>query len=264
MDVETLDPVGVRVTGARLPEIGEPEVATLRGLLAEHGVVVLPDQDDVTDADFVAFLRRFGPMAFTKGEASAPGFPDLNVVSNVGRTTPPKSTWHVDTSYVREPPAYTALRAVQIPERGGETLFSDQHRAHDTLDPDLRADLEGRSILHVVSGVVLEDGDESEAWHPILRPHPLTGRPGLYLTTPARCAAVTGMSDEEAARTVERLFDHSTRPDNVLAHSWSPGDVVMWDNAGVLHRADHSDVTGDRVMHRGMVAAHRPTAAAGA
>ena len=50
------------------------------------------------------------------------------------------------------------------------------------------------------------------------------------------------------------LFDHSTRDDNVLRHSWAPGDVVMWDNRCVLHRADHDGVIGDRVMHRGMVA----------
>jgi len=256
MDVETLDPVGARVTGARLRDIGPEDVYALRRILADHGVVVLPGQDDATDEDFVAFLRGFGPMAFTKGEAHAPGAPDLNVVSNVGRATPPKSTWHVDTSYVAEPPAYTALRAVQIPEEGGETLFSDQQRAYETLDPELRAALEGRDIQHVVTGVQLEDGDEGSAWHPILRPHPLTGRIGLYLTTPARCAAVSGMADEEAERTVLQLFEHSTAPHNVLAHAWSPGDVVMWDNARVLHRADHSRVVGDRVMHRGMVASH--------
>jgi taurine dioxygenase len=257
MDVETLDPVGARVTGTTLAGIGPPEIEELRTLLAEHGVVVLPGQDDAGDEDFVAFLRRFGPLAFTKGEASAPGFPDLNVVSNVGRTTPPKSSWHVDTSYVARPPAYTALRAVRIPDRGGATLFSDQWRALDTLDPDLRELVEGRSILHVVTGVTLEDGDEHEAWHPVVRPHPLTGRPGLYLTTPARCAAVSDLSPEESEDVVARLFDHSTRPENVYAHDWRPGDVVLWDNARVLHRADHADVRGDRVMHRGMVAAHR-------
>ncbi|MDO9408316.1 TauD/TfdA family dioxygenase [Patulibacter sp.] len=257
MDVETLDPVGARVTGTTLRDLGPDGIEELRGLLAEHGVVVLPGQDDATDEDFVAFLRRFGPLAFTKGEASAPGFPDLNVVSNVGRTTPPKSSWHVDTSYVRKPPAYTALRAVQIPEQGGATLFSDQARALTTLDPALREMVEDRSIRHVVTGVVLEDGDEHEAWHPIVRPHPLTGRPGLYLTTPGRCAEVSGLSDEEGEDVVARLFHHSTRPENVHAHAWEAGDVVIWDNARVLHRAEHSDVRGDRVMHRGMVAAHR-------
>lgn len=256
LHAETLDPVGARVTGARLPDVDPDGIDELRRLLADHGVVVLPGQDDVTDDEFVAFLRRFGPMAFTKGEAHAPGQPDLNVVSNVGRTTPPKSTWHVDTSYVREPPAYTALRAVQIPAEGGETLFSNQHRAYETLPGDLRGTLEGRSIEHVVTGVQLEDGDEAAAWHPVFRPQPLTGRIGLFLTTPARCAAITDMTAEETERTVAALFAHSVRPENVHAHAWSPGDVVMWDNACVLHRADHSRVVGDRVMHRGMVASH--------
>jgi taurine dioxygenase len=257
MDVTPLSPLGARVTGTRLSEIDADGVAELRRLLAEHGVVVLPGQDDADDDEFVAFLRRFGPMAFTKGEAHAPGHPDLNVVSNVGRTTPPKSTWHVDTSYVAAPPAYTALRAVEIPEVGGETLFSNQHRAYETLPADLRERLKGRSIKHVVTGVTLEDGDEAEAWHPVFRPHPLTGRIGLFLTTPARCAAISGLPDEEVEPTVAALFEHSVAPDNVLAHAWSPGDVVLWDNACVLHRADHSGVVGDRVMHRGMVASHR-------
>jgi taurine dioxygenase len=256
MEIETTDPLGARVTGVRLGDVGPHEIDVLRRVLAERGMVVLPAQHAATDEDFVAFLRSFGPMAFTKGEAHAPGFPDLNVVSNVGRTTPPKSTWHVDTSYVREPPAYTALRAVEIPAEGGETLFSNQHRAYETLPGRLRDRLEGRSIRHVVTGVQLEDGDESEAWHPVFRPHPLTGRIALYLTTPARCAAITDLSDDETERTIAELFAHSTRPENVHAHAWSPGDVVVWDNASVLHRADHSRVVGDRVLHRGMVASH--------
>lgn len=262
MQVEPLDPVGARVRGLRLADVGAAEADELRALLAEHGVLVLPDQDDAGDPEFVAFLRRLGPIAFTAGEAHAPGFPDLNVVSNVGRTTPPRSNWHVDTSYVREPPAYTALRAVQIPEHGGETLFSDQQRAYETLDPALRGELDGRRIEHVVTGVQLGPEDEGAAWHPVFRPHPLSGRVGLYLTTAARCAAIDGLTAARTAEVVELLLRHSTRPDNVLAHAWSPGDVVIWDNARVLHRADHSAVVGDRVMHRGMVAVHGDPVAA--
>ncbi len=261
MDEEVLEPVGVRVSGLRLSDLlGEETgdgVAHLRDLLAEHGVVVLPDQE-LDDAGFLAFLRSFGELSFTEGETSPEGFPDLNVVSNVGRSTPPRSSFHVDTSYVRHPPAYTALRAVEIPEQGGETLFSNQHRAYDTLPPDVRERLEGRTIEHVVTGLDLDDDAETSAHHPVFARHPLSGRVSLYLSTPQRCAAVSGMSPEEAAETVAYLFDHSTRPDNVLRHSWSPGDVVIWDNLCVLHRADHEDVVGDRVMHRGMVARHDP------
>jgi taurine dioxygenase len=261
MKVVPTSPVGARVEGIRPAKTGAAEAREIAALLAENGVLVFPEQD-LDDAAFVDFLRSFGPLAFTKGEASAPGAPDLNVVSNVGRTTPPRSNFHVDTSYVREPRAYTALRAVEIPKAGGETLFSNQGRAYETLPDEVRRDLRGRSIIHVVTGVELEEGDEREAAHPIFREHPLTGRVSLYLTTPARCAAIDGMDDAEAAATVEFLFRHSTRDDNVFRHAWSPGDVVMWDNACVLHKADHSGVDGDRVMHRGMIATYPSLAAA--
>ncbi len=99
------------------------------------------------------FLRRLGGPVFTVGETPLPGHPDLNLISNVGRTTPPRSVFHVDTSYVSRPPAYTALRAVQIPRRGGQTLFSNQYRAAETLPPQLRARCEGRAVTHVVTGV---------------------------------------------------------------------------------------------------------------
>ncbi len=253
MDVTNLEPVGARVTGLDLPD--PSAVAELKRLLAEHGVLVLPDQH-LDDEAFVAFLRSFGELTFTEGETPVEGWPDLNVVSNVGRTTPPRSTFHVDTSYVRQPPAYTALRAVTIPEQGGQTLFSNQYRAYDTLPDDLRSRLEGRSVRHVVTGLELDGLQETEAEHPAFRPHPVSGRTALFLSAPSRCVAVSGMDEQQSREAVLELFEHSTAPGNVHRHAWSPGDVVIWDNACVMHKADHSGVVGDRVMHRGMVAHH--------
>ncbi len=116
--------------------------------------------------------------------------------------------------------------------------------------------VEGRTLRHVVTGVELEPDDEAEAEHPLVRPHPVTGRPALYLDAPARCAAVSGLEADEGRALVERLLVHSTQPAHTYDHAWAAGDVVIWDNAVVLHRADHAGVVGDRVMHRGMVAAH--------
>lgn len=255
--VTALSPLGARVTG--LTSTPAPEdVAELRALLAEHGVLVLPGLS-TDDEAFVAFLRAFGPLTFTDGETPVEGAPDLNVVTNVGRTTPPRSSFHVDTSYVDVPPAYTALRAVTVPAVGGETVFSDQYAAYDTLPGDLRERLQGRTLRHVVTGVDPGSGAQTEAEHPVFRPHPLTGRTSLYLSTPQRCVAVSGLPDEEGRELVQALFEHSTtREEHLLRHPWAPGDVVMWDNACVMHKADHTGVVGDRVMHRGMVARHAP------
>jgi taurine dioxygenase len=253
MKTDLLGPVGVRVTGLALGELGAAEVAQLRGLLADHGVVVLPDQH-IGDASFVAFLAKFGPLVFTPGETPVPGFHDLNVVSNVGRATPPRSVFHTDTSYVPRPPAYTALRAVSVPGHGGETVFTNQYRAFDTLPAQVRESLGSRTITHVVTGVDPGEGGGTSAEHPVFRRHPVSGRTALYLTAAQRCAAVSGMSAAAAADMIGFLLAHSTRDGNTYRHSWSPGDVVMWDNGCVLHRGDHTAVTGDRVMHRGMVA----------
>jgi taurine dioxygenase len=255
LDVDALTPLGAVVTGLRVDALDEPTVHELSVLLAERGVIVLPGQD-VGDDEFLGFLRSFGEPVFTVGETPVPGFADLNVISNVGRSTPPRSTFHTDTSYVRNPPAYTALRAVDVPQHGGQTLFTNQYAAYETLPPRIRQWLDGRTITHVVTGLDLDDEQEASAEHPIFRVHPTSGRTALYLSTPQRCAEVSGLSPRLAADTVQFLFDHSTRDENVLRHSWSPGDVVMWDNRCVLHRADHGGVVGDRVMHRGMVAEH--------
>ena len=266
MRTTDLQPLGVEVTGLDIATATDDDIVGLRTLLAGRGVVVLRDQH-VDDEAFLGFLRSFGPLTFTAGETPVDGFPDLNVISNVGRTEPPRSTFHVDSSYLSTPPAYTALRAVQIPSQGGETVFTDQYRAAETLPAELRERVAGRSIRHVVTGIdpaLLTDDDETEAEHPVLRPHPLSGRPALFLTTPKRCAAISGMGDDEAADLVAQLYAHSTTEENSLAHAWAPGDVVVWDNACVLHRGDHSVVVGDRVMHRGMVRDHGPRATDGA
>ncbi|MDP7705101.1 TauD/TfdA family dioxygenase [Mycobacterium sp. TY815] len=256
LECATLKPLGALVTDLTVGALSESEVHQLRTVLARRGVIVLPGQA-VDDTAFLQFLRSFGDPVFTVGETPVPDFPDLNVVSNVGRDRPPRSTFHTDTSYVRNPPAYTALRAVRVPSRGGHTLFTDQYAAYQTLPERVRECLHGRTVTHIMTGLELDEDQETSAEHPIFRPHPLSGRTALYLSAPQRCAAVSGMTPDVAAETVAYLFRHSTRADNTYRHEWSDGDVVMWDNRCVLHCADHSGVVGDRIMHRGMVADHR-------
>jgi taurine dioxygenase len=248
-----LEPIGATVTDVSVGELDADTVDRLTRLLAERGVLILPDQP-VDDDHFLAFLRSFGPLTFTKGETPVDGYPDLNVVSNVGRTTPPRSNFHVDTTYVREPPAYTALRAVRVPQRGGETLFTDQYAVYEALPATLREELADSVVTHVVTGVELDPGDEHEAQHPLFCRHPISGRTALYLTTPARCVAVSGLTDADGRELIATLYEFATREEHVLRHGWAPGDVVIWDNRCVMHRADHLGVNGDRILHRGLVA----------
>lgn len=248
-----LKPLGAIVTDLYVDQLEDHEVDVLRVLLAVHGVIIMPGQD-IDDGGFLRFLRSFGETVFTVGETPVPGRPELNVVTNVGRSRPPRSTFHTDTSYVRNPPAYTALRAVAVPERGGHTLFTNQYAAYETLPLSVRNLLAGRTITHVVTGLTLDEQQETSATHPIFLVHPVSGNTAMYLSTPERCAEVSGMSPERARGIVDYLFEHSTQEDNVYRHAWAPGDVVMWDNRCVLHRADHHGVVGDRVLHRGMVA----------
>ena len=243
--------VGIRVDDLVVGALTKSDVDRMTRLLAEHGVVAIPNQD-VDDDAFLDFLRSFGDLMFTEGETPVDGAPDLNVISNVGRTTPPKSTFHVDTTYIPNPPAYTALRAVEVPERGGHTVFSDQYAAYSTLPEADRAFVDTVDVTHTVTGL---DGIEGSAVHPLVQVHPVSGRRALYLSAPARCVAVSGMPEAEAAEFVRYLVDHSTQESNLYRHAWAPGDVVMWDNRCVMHKADHSGVVGHRVMHRGMVAA---------
>ena len=252
MLVRLYEPIGAAVSGVDLTALGPDDHELLRTALSEHGVLTFADQRLDDDA-FALFLRGFGELQFTDGEEPVNGRDDLNVVTNVGRERAPVSNWHVDTAYVDFPPSYTALRAVTVPEHGGETLFANQYRAWDTLDPGLRALAADRTLTHVVTGIDPGPGAQTAATHPIVRPHPRTGRPALWLDAPARCRSVSGLDDEDAAKLVARLLEWSTRPDNVWRCRWSPGLVIIWDNAVVLHRADHSSVIGDRTFHRGMV-----------
>ena len=253
MQLTVLAPIGAIAHGLSLDSISDEQLSGIHRALATHGFLAFGGQD-IDDAAFVAFLRRLGRLTFTKGEVPVPGRSELNLVSNVGRSAPPRSSFHVDTSYVSDPPAYTALRAVHVPETGGHTLFSNQYRAFETLPDEVRRKVEGRVMTHVVTGIspeMLGPEDEQSARHPLLRSHPISGKTALYLTTPQRCTAISGMTDAQASQTIAYLYEHSTRSDNVGRHAWRPGDVVVWDNRCVMHRATSFDVASQpRVIRR--------------
>ncbi|MEM6839653.1 MAG: TauD/TfdA family dioxygenase [Cyanobacteria bacterium P01_C01_bin.120] len=257
----SLSPFGVEAVEGSMTDLTQDDIADLQVVLATQGVVVLRRQQAVSDTDFVHFLQQLGPLTFTTGETPVVGQPLLNVVSNVGRDRPPRSVFHTDTSYVSKPPAYTALRAITLPQSGGETLFSNQYHAFETLPNRVKAQLWSAHVRHVVSGLTLAADQEQECWHPLFRQHPISGRTALFLSTPKRCQEISGFSSNVGQRAIRLLYQHSIRPYRLYRHRWQPGDIVVWDDRCTMHRADHSQVVGDRVLHRGLVLGEAPIAA---
>jgi len=255
-----IERIGALGEGASLTELDDDAIFCVKRMLSQCGVLAFREQF-LSDDEFEFFLDRLGPRMVTIGEPPLIGYPRLNQVSNVGREQAPKSVFHTDTSYVQTPPAYTALRAVRVPSQGGETVFTNQYTAWETLPEDQRKDLIHEEVLHISSGVELNDDDESECWHPLVRVHPISGKLALFLTTPVRCVRLKNRSEQESKKIIQALYEHSTRETPTFRHQWQAGDVLIWDNRCTLHKGDHTNVVGDRVLHRGMVCGEVPVAA---
>jgi taurine dioxygenase len=104
------------------------------------------------------------------------------------------------------------------------------------------------------------DGQVQGTRHPLFRRHPITGDVSLYLSTPERCTDLSGMDVPTSRRVVAALYRHSIRPSKLYRHDWQAEDILVWDNRVTMHRADHGQVVGDRVLHRGMVQGEAPLA----
>lgn len=231
-----------------------PDPATLRDRLAAVGVVKLA-KPLPSPAAFNDLIAALGPPMFTDGETPVAGYPMLNVVTNVGRKTPPKSVFHTDTSYVARPPAYSALYAVEVPAEGGATLFTDQYAAAAGLPGRLRELCKGARVLHGATGVA----DATETWHPLFRRHPGSKRTALYLSSLGRMRALTLTGQRvDGSGLLPLLYRRSIRRHLRYRHVWRPGDVVIWDNRCTLHAADHRGVVGNRVLYRGMTRGEIP------
>ncbi|MEO0933755.1 MAG: TauD/TfdA family dioxygenase [Cyanobacteria bacterium J06641_2] len=256
-DLRILSHFGVEAVGLKITDLDGDRIDAIKAAIAQYGFMVFREQW-LPDQAFVAFLNKLGQLTFTLGEKPVADAPMLNLVTNVGRERPPRSVFHTDTSYIAQPPAFTALRIVKVPSSGGETLFCNQYQAYETLPQWVKQRFKQAKVLHVVSGLTLDENQETQSWHPLFRRHPISGKVALYLSTPERCQAISDVNTEEGQRIIRLLYKHSIRKSRLYRHCWQAGDIVIWDNRCTMHRADHSQVMGDRVLHRGLVAGEIP------
>lgn len=269
------EPIGAEVTGVDLSRPVPAETAErLRCAFVDRALLVIRDQ--ALDApQFLAAARVFGePVRQHLEKFNLPDCPDVATISNQEKTKEGKInvrgvSWHTDHSFQPEPPKATALFAVALPSKGGDTDWAHMGAAYDALPDDLRATVDTLQAVHaytesrmppsVAERIAAGEDDASDGVvHPLIRTHPDSGRRTIYLN-PLRVRRFRGMTPETCAEVIERLVRHSTQPEFVYTHRWRAGDMVIWDNRSCIHKANTDyDFKELRLLYRIILAGDRP------
>ena len=258
-------------------------MAGLRDALDRFAVLVLPGQV-IDDQAQIAFSQGFGALEMTRPGALGAGSAVI-VLSNIGpggEIAAPSDKqllnnkanrhWHHDSSFKPIPARASLLSAREIPSAGGNTEFAFMRGAFAALDAAEQAMLRGMVALHDfgwsrgrVDPTLVTEAEKTQ--HPAVRQAVVLEEnpygPALYLGAHAR--SIDGMTEAESRALIERLMAHATEDRFIYSHRWSPGDLLIWDNRAVLHRATpFASTTERRHMVRTTVAGQGPTIAAAA
>ncbi|MEM7251461.1 MAG: TauD/TfdA family dioxygenase [Pseudomonadota bacterium] len=257
--------LGAEVANLPLDALDDSLAPALRDALDEHLVLVFRDQDLSPSAQ-IRFTEYFGsvrehPLSTRR---HVEGYPSVLVLENrPGRRGAPNDYWHSDISHMASPPWVTVLHARTIPAGRGDTMFCNMYRALSNLSSGMREALTDRAALHSAEATMRRSRAESTDArpisddelptpnaHPIIRVHPGTGKPLLFVN-PHFTTQIVGMTPAESAPWLETVYRAATTPENVLRHRWREGDVVIWDNRAVMHYAVRDyDESMPRLMHR--------------
>ena len=252
LKVEKLAPAcGAIVTGLDLLKLDDTTFDQLKQIWLEHLVLFFPDQHTVVPETHHEFALRFGELEIhPHAEKYSEDIPSICVLNSQrgGRA----DVWHSDVTYTPSPPVAVLVRFVQGPNVGGDTLWSNQYLAFESLSAPIRELISGLRALHMST----IDPDMTREF-PIVRTHPETGRDALYVNR-LFTRAITELLPGESDALLHHLFEWSEKPEFTCRWRWSPGDMALWDNRCVLHRAinDYSD---ERVLHRAMILGDEPS-----
>ena len=236
----------------------------------------------LTPAQFAAFARRFGPPEpHVIDQFHHPADPNILILSNRVENGRPVGLadagtyFHTDYSYLHVPARATMLYSIEVPSRGGDTLFANQIAAYDDLPDATKRRIDPLVAIHhygnrhdldtssrTVASVLSSDQEAKMplVTHRIVRPHPVTGRKALYAVS-GSSFGIVGMPDDEARALLDELAAHSTQEKYRCRYSYGVGDVVVWDNASLLHSATLTDPADPRTLWR--ITVKEPTAQAG-
>jgi taurine dioxygenase len=267
--------LGAEISGVDLRALDAAAFAAIHRAWLDHQVLLFRNVA-LSDDDLVAFSRRFGELDHAPiqetGRRFVDGHPEIYVVSNVvqdgvaiGSLGAGEAVWHTDMSYLPDPPKASALYALEIPPRGGDTSFCSMYAAWDELPPALKRRVENLRVKHdgtynsggYVRQGVTATGDPRTSHgvlHPLVHLHPETGRRALYLGR-RRNAYIDGLSLDESDALLDEIWEQATRDPLTWRHQWRAGDLVLWDNRCTMHRRDAFDPSTRRIMHRTQIKA---------
>jgi taurine dioxygenase len=273
---------GVEAGGVDLSKLDDATFAELERAFY-RGLVLSVRAQDLTPAQFVAFARRLGPpQPHVIDQFHHPADSNILILSNVKKDGKPTglqdagSYFHTDYSYLPVPARATTLYSRVVPKVGGDTLFANQQAAYDDLSDAMKRRIEPLVGVHHYGNRHDVDersrtaasplSDEQKAkmpliTHRIARPHPVTARKSLYAVS-GSSFGIVGMPEDEARDLLDELAAHSTQPKYRLAYRYGVGDVVVWDNASLLHSATLIDPNDARTLWRITVLEPSATAAA--
>src|SRR5215475_5689088 len=260
------------------------QAAEVEAAMDKYAVLVFHGQD-ITDEQQLAFALNFGEREKARGGTVVKKedyrlTSGLNDVSNLGKDGKPLARdsraalfnlgnwlWHSDSSFRPIPAKFSLLSARVVNPKGGNTEFADMRAAYDTLDEELKAEIDDVICEHSLMysrgslGFLDYTDEEKEMFKPVLqrlvRTHPVHGRKSLYLSSHA--GKVRGMSMPEGRLLLRDMTEHATQPEFVYVHKWTLHDLVMWDNRQTMHRVRRYDQSQPRDMRRATVAGTVPT-----
>ncbi len=258
-------PIGAAITGLDLgSDMSEGEFKTVRETVNARAVVVIRDQVALPSERLVTFARLFGtPQVNVRADANNEANPEVFWVSNVHENGKPLGShdagryWHSDLCYLEKPSDVTLLHALEVPAKDGvsygATEFISATAAYDSLSDDLKEKIAGvtarngyrfmwnRKAHEFGKRPVLSDAElkkfPEDAVHPIVRTHPRTGRKCLYVCD-GYTHAIDGWTEDESRETLDALFAHLLDPGFRYRHEWRVGDLLIWDNCAVQHKAN--------------------------
>jgi taurine dioxygenase len=235
----------------------------------QHLVILLRSQTLDEDSQ-VLFATTFGaPAATTSGRSYSAKHPSVMLISNIRKDGKPigalpdgEMHFHTDQCHQETPAKATLLYAIEIPSKGGDTLFSNTYTAYETLPEAIKHRIAGRRALNAyTTDTTLRsanyDDAKSSYWHPVVRTHPATGRKALYVNR-LMTREIEGLARDESEAILQKLFDHQEQQKFIYGHVWRPGDIVMWDNRCTLHARTDFSAGERRLLRRVTILGEKP------